>query len=212
MAFVRSRTTSAPVPLVPEITLRTGGDLFPLWRAVEVHLGRSGTEPPFWAWPWPGSIALARVVLDAPAHVRGRRVLDFGAGCGLATIAALRAGAAEAIAVEVDPLAAAACAVNADEAGVSPSLCLADLVGQGDVPDVDVLIAGDVCYDRSAGPTAVAWLRRCAAAGVHVFLADPGRMFAPVDGVEPIVTFDVPVPQDLESVTVRRTTVMRVHP
>jgi predicted nicotinamide N-methyase len=205
-------TAPASVPLVPELSVRTGGPVVPLWHAVEAHVGRRGTEPPFWGWPWPGSIALARVMLDGPVRVRGRRVLDFGAGCGLATIAALRAGAAHVIAAELDPLAAAACHVNAWEAGVAPVIVVDDLLADGAVPDVDLLLAGDVCYDRGTAATAVTWLRRCAAAGVEVLLADPGRAFAPVDGVEPIATFDVPVPHDLESVTFRRTTVMRVHP
>ena len=65
-----------------------------------------GLEPPFWAFAWPGSQALARHILDNPAHVAGRRVLDFAAGCGLAAIACARAGAASVEAAEIDPLAA----------------------------------------------------------------------------------------------------------
>ena len=81
-------------PLVPEIALHLATEITPIWQATEDWLQRTGIEPPFWAFAWPGGQALARHVLDHPALVAGRRVLDFAAGCGIAAIACARAGAA----------------------------------------------------------------------------------------------------------------------
>ncbi len=192
--------------------MRTAGDVDPLWRAVEAHVGRTGTEPPFWAWPWPGSIALARVVLDAPEIVHDRRVLDFATGCGLSAIAAALAGAESVTAVELDPLAATACAINAEEAGVALDVRVCDVLESAELPEVDVILAGDVCYNREIAERVVGWLRRCAAAGIVALLADPSRPFAPHVGIDELRVFDVPVPRDLESVATRKTRVVRVLP
>ncbi len=88
--FVRAHTAVARAPLVPEIALYLATEITPIWQATEAWLERSGVEPPFWAFAWPGAQALARMILDDPALVRGRKVLDFAAGCGLAAIACAR--------------------------------------------------------------------------------------------------------------------------
>ncbi|WVM90642.1 50S ribosomal protein L11 methyltransferase [Halopseudomonas pachastrellae] len=56
---------------------------------------------------------LARWVLDNPAEVRGKRVLDFGAGSGVVALACRMAGASEVIACDLDAPALQACALNA---------------------------------------------------------------------------------------------------
>ena len=90
---------------MPEIALHLATEITPIWQATEAWLEREGVAPPFWAFAWPGSVAMARLILDRPALVAGKRVLDFAAGCGLAAIAAARAGAALVEAAEIDPLA-----------------------------------------------------------------------------------------------------------
>ncbi len=205
---MRASTRRAPPALVPELAVRTAGEVVPLWHAVERFLGREGTEPPFWAWPWPGSQVIARTLLDDPGLARGRRVLDFASGGGLAAVAAARCGA-RVTACELDPLAIAALRVNAGDAGVEVRAVLGDLTGA--VPaDIDLVIAGDTCYERAPAARIVAWLHACAAAGLEVWLADPGRAWAPTAGVDWFGTWDVPTSVDLENVAVRRTRLGRV--
>src|SRR5262249_30592727 len=86
-AFVRDQPALASPPLVPEIRLHLASAVTPLWRATEATLAAREVPPPYWAFAWPGGQALARFVLDHCAVVRGRSVLDFAAGSGLAGIA-----------------------------------------------------------------------------------------------------------------------------
>ena len=108
-AFVLAHTVLAHAPLVPEIALHLATEITPIWQATEDWLAERNVDPPFWAFAWPGGQALARHVLDHPAIVAGRRVLDFAAGGGIAAIACARAGAIVE-AAEIDPLAIAAIA------------------------------------------------------------------------------------------------------
>src|ERR1700722_1835444 len=85
-AFVLSQTQPSSVPLVPEITLHLATEITPIWQATEAWCHTNNAEPPFWAFAWPGGQALARHILDRPATVTGRRILDFAAGCGIAAI------------------------------------------------------------------------------------------------------------------------------
>ncbi|TIL77311.1 MAG: methyltransferase, partial [Mesorhizobium sp.] len=74
--------------------------------------------PPFWAFAWAGGQGLARYILDNPSDVQGKRVLDFASGSGLVAIAAVKAGAAEVIAADIDPFCATAIRLNAEANGV----------------------------------------------------------------------------------------------
>jgi predicted nicotinamide N-methyase len=85
----------------------------PIWQKTEEELGRINVPPPFWAFAWAGGQALARYLLDNPALVRGKSVLDLGSGSGLTAIAPLLAGARSALAADIDPLALAAAELNA---------------------------------------------------------------------------------------------------
>ncbi|HVO04687.1 MAG TPA: hypothetical protein VMT54_20995, partial [Candidatus Cybelea sp.] len=82
-AFITAETAIAAPALVPEIKLHLATEITPIWQATEASLQASNVPPPYWAFAWPGGQALARFVLDHPEWVRGRRVLDFAAGCGL---------------------------------------------------------------------------------------------------------------------------------
>jgi len=196
-AFIRARTRLAPVPLVPEISLFGAQALEPLWKELEALSGDPDCPPPFWAFPWAGGVGLARFVLDHPEHVRGKRVLDFASGSGLVGIAAALAGAKQVAACDIDPLAQAAGQLNAEANGVSVTV-----VGAVDfkrVPKgVDVILAGDVCYDHLMAHRSLAWLRLCAAAGVMVLLGDPARAYAPQDGVELLASVTVPTVLEIE--------------
>ena len=142
--FIRASTAIGHHPLVPEIALYLASEITPIWTATEAWLAESGTSPPFWAFAWPGSAAMARHILDHPEVVAGRRVLDFASGGGLAAIACVQAGAASVEASEIDPLARAAIGLNADIAGVQIGV-LGDVVGEAG--RWDLILCGDVCYE-----------------------------------------------------------------
>jgi len=132
LAFVRAHTALAAPPLLPEIRLHLASELTPLWQATEATLAVQGLAPPYWAFAWVGGQALARYLLDEPEAVRGKRVLDFAAGSGVAGIAALKAGAAAVTASELEPLAHAAIALNAAANGVAVTVCGEVVVSFGD--------------------------------------------------------------------------------
>ena len=209
--FVLANTAIAAAPLVPEIRLHLATEVTPLWQATESELARSGLEPPFWAFAWPGGQALARYVLDRPELVRNRRVLDIAAGSGLAAIAAAKAGAARVVANEIDDFAAVALALNAALNGAAVEVSRRDLLG-GSVDRFDVVLAGDVCYERPMTERIVPWLRARAAEGALVLLGDPGRAYLPSSGLVELARYDVPTTLELEDRTLRETVVWRVMP
>jgi predicted nicotinamide N-methyase len=192
---------------VPEFRLHLADQLVPLWEATEWRAA-APQPPPFWAFAWPGSQALARFLLGEPALVQGKRVLDFGSGGGLAAIAAAHLGAADVLACDLDPIALVAQRLNAELNGVSFASTAEDVV-DGEL-DVDLVLAGDVCYERSASERILPWLRELAKAGALVLLADPGRSYAPTDGLDLLATYDVPTLAEIESVEHKRTRLWRL--
>lgn len=200
--FLLANTVAAPVPLVPEITLRqTEADPFDLWE-------RTGGEVPFWAFPWAGGQALARWVLDHPESVAGRRVLDVASGSGLVAVAAALAGARSVTAVDVDPLAVLAVGVNAEANHATVAAVLADVL-DGDGADARVVLAGDVCYDPDLTARVLPFTARAAARGADVLLGDPGRDYFPRTGFDRLARFDVPATGALEGRDVTPTSVWR---
>ena len=209
-AFVRAQTALVTPPLVPEIRLHLASAVTPLWRATEATLAAREVPPPYWAFAWPGGQALARYVLDDPGVVRGRGVLDFAAGSGLAGIAAIVAGAVSATAADIDRFADAAIALNAAANGVTINIVGDDPI---DRPSRwDVVLAGDVCYEQPMAGRATTWLRRLAAAGTEVLLGDPGRSYRPAAGVVELARYRVPTSLDLETRTECETVVWRLLP
>lgn len=209
-AFVREQTVVAAPPLVPQIRLHLATEVTPLWQATEELLQQTGLPPPYWAFAWPGGQALARHLLDHPEIVRGRRVLDFAAGCGVGAIAAALAGAARVEAGEIDPFAAEALALNAALAGVRVKVLLCDLVGHDE--GWDVVLAGDVFYERPMAARVEPWLQDLAARGAVVLVADPGRAYLPARGLSELARYLVPTSRDLEDRPERETVVYRLSP
>jgi len=208
-AFVRAHTALEPVPMVSGIHLYTATELVPIWRATENWLEQRGLGVPFWCVPWAGGQALARFVLENPSVVRDKRVLDFGAGSGLIAIAAAKAGAAEVRAVDVDPIAVAACELNAEANGVVVSAACVDIVGED--PGVDVILAGDVWYELGASARFAGWLHAIATTGTRVLTGDPGRHYVPSNARE-IAVYEVPTSMELESAASRRSRVLEILP
>jgi predicted nicotinamide N-methyase len=106
-------------------------------------------EPPYWSFCWASGLALARFLAENPEWVAGKRVLDFGAGSGVAGIAAVKAGALEVVACDLDPLAIAACRINAELNNVSLNYS-SDFFAEAD--RFDLILVADVLYDRANLP------------------------------------------------------------
>lgn len=198
--FVLDHTHVERPALVPEVALHlVGDDIVGLWK-----LAGEDDPPPFWAVAWLGGQALARHVLDHPALVAGRRVLDLGAGSGLVGIAAARAGAAHVLAADIDPFCQPAIALNADLNDVRIEVTLDDLLDRPP-PAVDVVLAGDVWYERAMAERVMAWL---AGTEADVLLGDPGRAYLPQSGLVEVAAYDVATTRDLEGVEVKRVRVL----
>ncbi len=207
-AFVRDTTQPGSACLVPEFSLFLATELTPLWLATEAFLERENISPPFWAFAWPGAQALARFILDNPASVAGRRVLDFAAGCGLAAIAAAQAGAACVEAADIDPLAGAAIRLNALANGAAITALDDDIVG---APGRwDLILCGDVCYEAPMTRHILPWLRALHAEGAEVWIADPGRAYLPADGLREFARYRVPTTLELEDRTSRTAVLYRL--
>jgi predicted nicotinamide N-methyase len=207
-AFIRLHARLAPAPFVPEVRLHQADEPVGLWELSEGEF-HSEQPPPFWAFAWAGGQALARYVLDHADLVAGRRVLDLAAGSGLVAIAAAKAGAVAVRAVEIDPRAVAAVALNAAENGVAVTADLGDIL-DGDAGGAEVVLAGDVFYSKSTAERMTRFLLRAARAGSLVLVGDPGRAFLPRERFRAVAAYDVPVPPALETVSVKQTTVWEV--
>jgi len=204
-AFIRANTALIAPPLVPEVRLHLAHEALPLWEKTEEELGKIGLPPPFWAFAWAGGQALARYVLDNPGVVAGRSVLDVASGSGLLAIAAMKAGAAAATASDIDAVALAAIALNAEANGVALAACGDDLIGRDD--GWDAVLAGDVFYEKPLAERLMPWLRRLAARGATVLAGDPGRTYFPKTGFALRATYAVPVTRALEDSEIKKTSV-----
>jgi predicted nicotinamide N-methyase len=198
--FIRANTERLSPPLVPEIKLHLATEIMPLWRKSEEELEAMGVPPPYWAFAWAGGQALARYVLDNTQTVRGKRVLDFGSGSGLVGIAAAMAGAASVLGADIDRYAQAAIKLNAEMNGVTISTTTDDIIGTRG--DWDIILIGDMCYERPLAERLLAWLRD---SGADALLGDPGRSYFPKTAVERLALYNVQVTRDLEDREIRET-------
>ena len=122
-------------------------------------------DPPYWSFCWASGLALARFLAEQPHWVAGKRVLDFGAGSGVAGIAAMKAGAFEVAACDLDPLAIEACRANAELNGVTLEYS-GDFFAEED--RFDLILVADVLYDRANLPLLDQFLSR----GKQALVAD----------------------------------------
>jgi predicted nicotinamide N-methyase len=209
-AFIRAETRGTQTTLVPEITLHQAVLVTPLWEKLQALSRDPDYPPPFWAFAWVGGQGLARYILDHPAHVEGLRVLDFASGGGISAIAAAKAGARQVWTCDIDPLAQCACRINAAENGVN-------LKDWGQVlfskppRGIDVILAADVCYEHLMSYRTIAWLRLCAAKGIKVLLADPGRAYAPREGIIELGRLIVPTSPELEDTPTREVIIWQLE-
>jgi predicted nicotinamide N-methyase len=206
-AFIRANTRLHPVPLVPEIVLFVADEAVPLWHKTEEEIGEAGLPPPFWAFAWAGGQALARHVLDHPALVAGRRVLDLASGSGLVGIAAMKAGAAAVTAADIDPFAGAAAALNAAHNAVHVSVVEDDLLASPGAGAWDTILAGDIFYERDTAARALDFLSAAVARGATVLIGDPGRSYLPRERLIRLAEYRVPVTRELEDAEIKHTAV-----
>ncbi|HEX4105237.1 MAG TPA: 50S ribosomal protein L11 methyltransferase [Rhizomicrobium sp.] len=203
--FVRDNTELIAPPLVPEITLHLASEVVPLWRKTEEELAEIGVPPPYWAFAWAGGQALARYILDHPDLVLGKRVLDFGAGSGVVALAAARAGADHVIAADIDSFAVAAISRNAKANALALEAVDKDMIGSRD--HFDLILVGDMCYERPLAERLMAWLKETQA---DILLGDPGRTYFPKTGLTRLATYNVPTTRELEDREIRETSVWRL--
>jgi len=205
--FILENTGILHPPHVPELRLHLASEAHELWLKTEEELEEIGLPPPFWAFAWAGGQGLARYVLDHPESVCGKRVLDFASGSGLVAIAAAKAGAAKVLAADIDPWTETAIRLNAALNDVDISFTGLDLVGKP--VEADVLLVGDVFYDRTFADLLVPWFLELTEKGVIVLVGDPGRAYLPKERLRAEATYQVPVTRALEDSEVKKTTVWR---
>ncbi len=195
--------------LQPGLKLYLASEITPLWQATEAFLSARNMAPPFWAFAWPGGEALAHYIAGHPELVRGKTVLDFAAGGGIAALACARAGAARVEAAEIDPLAVASMRLNAEANGLTIHPLLGDIVGTA--CRWNLILCGDVCYEAPMTRHIMPWLQACAAQ-IPVVMADPGRSYSPKDGFEIIDEIEVPTSLELEDSASRLVRLLRLTP
>jgi predicted nicotinamide N-methyase len=200
---VLRNTRLRTVPGLDGIRLHLADEVFPLWHAVQIATGDPDAALPYWAFAWGGGLALARYLGDHPEAAAGRRVFDLASGSGLCAIAALRAGATSATGADIDVFAAAAIPLNARANGVRAAVVGRDVLDE-EPPDVDVILAGDVCYEAGLAGRVIPWLRRAHDRGIDVLVGDPGRRYLPAEGLVELARYDVRTTTELEDLELKR--------
>ena len=208
---ILKNTQVASAPLVPEIQVRLLRDDSPLWRSFSDQPDARSLSRPYWAFAWSGGQALARYILDHPKVVEGKYVLDFGAGCGLASIASAKAGAARVMASDIDPISTRVIGYNATENNVKVETVCSDLI-YSENQGWDVILAGDIWYNSRLARHGLSWLRSLAAEGIVVLSGDPGRAYSASQGMEALADYSCRSVPDLEHPNLQRVFVNRVLP
>ena len=206
-SFILANTTLERPPHTPELSLRLASEIMPIWKLTEEALAEIGLPPPFWAFAWAGGQALARYLLDHPQVVAGKAVIDFASGSGIVAVAAMKAGAARVLAADIDAFCEAATAVNAEANGVALEFTAQDLLDAPPPAWAEVILAGDICYEKPLAERVMAWLRSARATGATVLIGDPGRSYFPREGLVELAEYQVPTTRELEDMAVKKTAV-----
>jgi predicted nicotinamide N-methyase len=205
--FVLANTRPQRPPHTPELELLLADEITPIWRLTEEVLEEIGLPPPFWAFAWAGGQALARYVLDTPEVVAGRRVIDFATGSGIVALAAMRAGASRVLAADIDLYCEAAVAENAVRNGVAVDFTVQNLLDAPPPAWAEVILAGDICYEKPLAERVLAWLALARSGGATVLIGDPGRSYFPREGLTRLAEYQVQTTRELEDMEVKKTAV-----
>jgi predicted nicotinamide N-methyase len=208
-AFIRANTSVMSPPLVPEISLHLAHEAVPLWQKTEEELGELGLPPPFWAFAWAGGQALARHVLDNPALVGAKRVIDLASGSGLVGLAAMKAGAVSVLAADIDGFSLEAIRLNAALNDERMEVTGEDLLG-APAPACDVILVGDLFYEKGLAERVFSWLEEAEGRGILTLIGDPGRSYLPRDRLTKLGEYKVEVTRDLEDAEIKLTSVWRL--
>lgn len=208
--FIRANTEILSPPLVPEVRLHLAHEALPIWQKTEEELGAIGLPPPFWAFAWAGGQALARHILDNPEIVRGKRALDLASGSGLVAIAAMKAETASALAADIDKIAVDAVALNAELNAVLVTPVADDLLDKEPPRNIDIILAGDLFYEKHLATHCFNWLNQARTMGIDVLIGDPGRSYLPKEKLTCIAEYAVPVTRELEDAEIKKTAVWRL--
>ena len=205
--FIVANTRLQRPPHVPEIQLHLADEITPIWKLTEEALEEIGLPPPFWAFAWAGGQALARYLIDTPEVVAGKRVIDFASGSGLVGIAAMLAGARDVLCADIDAYCEAAVALNTRANGVACAFTGVNLLDAPAPAWAEVILAGDICYEKPLAEQVLAWLGAARAAGATVLIGDPGRSYFPRSGLTKLAEYQVETTRELEDMAVKRTCV-----
>ena len=210
-AFVLRHTRLQAVPGLGRLRLHLADDVLGLWRATQLASGDPDAPLPYWAFAWGGGLALAHYLREHPETVAGRRVVDLASGSGVVAITAMRAGAAEVTAIDIDPFAVTAIELNARDAGHRVTAVRRDVLDDPEPPDADVVLAGDCWYEARFAERVMPWLRRAHHAGLEVLVGDPGRRYLPTDELVKVASYEVRTTTELEDLDLKRGTVYRIR-
>jgi predicted nicotinamide N-methyase len=234
-AFIFENTTILSPPLVPELKLHLAHEALPIWQKTEEQLNEIGLPPPFWAFAWAGGQALSRYILDNPVIVKGKSVIDMASGSGMVGIAAMQAGATSVLAADIDQFSIAAIELNfllnnkpaSRHSRDSGNLCFSlnanprqrgdeefEITSENllivDPPNTNVILVGDLFYEKGVAGLCLAWLEKAQAKGIEILIGDPGRSYLPKDRLVKVAEYSVPVSRDLEDAEIKQTAVWRL--
>ncbi|MFM9942030.1 MAG: class I SAM-dependent methyltransferase [Hyphomicrobiaceae bacterium] len=209
-AFIRANTRLLAPPLVPEILLHLAEESLPIWRKTEEELGEMNVPPPYWAFAWAGGQALARYLLDHPELVAGRSALDLGSGSGLTAVAAMKAGATNVLAADIDEVSLAAARFNALANGVEIATTSRDLLAETPAREWDLVLVGDLYYERTLADRVTAYIEAAAGHGATILIGDPGRSYFPKGRFTKVADYRVAVTRELEDAEIKQTAVWRL--
>jgi predicted nicotinamide N-methyase len=146
-------------------------------RDLDAAIARGGPTP-YGRVLWPSAVACAASLLALAPRISATSVVELGCGTGLVSLVALRAGM-DVVATDVDDGALEAARAAASRLSTSGTFRAArfDVRGAEPLPAAHVVVAADLLYEEVL---AAALARRCIealAAGAHVIVGDPGRVF-----------------------------------